>query len=815
MAEHLRHLLARSGAVVRPKSIQTIAAFLDAWAPMAKTPSALVQLLMNRALARQQPARFERVAEYPGVTRALVELFGQVSGSRLPDDIARLFAEVEAALAARGFAPRHARLQTTAERIANGDDPLPLAVLWHGFFKLSAGELLVVTALTKRTDFTISLPDWAGAERAREALLVGGFNELRIAPAKTSARTVLFRAATIEREVEEIARRILEQADRGRLFREVGVVLRSRDPYGPLVETTLARFGIPAHSYFIDSLASHPTVIFLSTLVRAAMLGWDHEVLLRALRMPVSGLGATLSGDELDFAMREKLPEKGWHESAGLSSREKLDAVEWARRLHALRTWLPSFAVEDRAGMDRVAAWRSSALALAGWDEALEATAVAFEGSGRVTLADFWRQVETVLALEPLRVSDARRNVVHVLDAYEARQWSLPIVFVCGLTERHFPKYHQEDPIVGDAILRKAGLDTAADREREERFLFDLATSGATVETVLSYPRFDEAGQNTLPSFFLPDLPVEDVEIVVRPAPGRTIPLPMSSHLHDEKLAERHRVLSAYAIDSYVQCPFKFFALRTLKLRERPKAPRDRLDFLLQGLILHDALAEWTRFPLLGEGALESAFDRLCSDKHVLQTYRTEAVRLELLRHFRAFTRDTQLGLGGWSTRVEEQFEFVLRQGLALRGRIDRMDIDSRNSAVVIDYKYSSTDKLKNRIEASASGEAVQAGLYLLAAERHFKMKPAGMLFCHVKKGVKWDGWHSGIAELREIGEARTDAAFRELAQNAEQTILRVHDEIVAGKIDVSPTDAAKCAWCEYRDICRVETIPRVEKAGA
>ncbi len=438
----------------------------------------------------------------------------------------------------------------------------------------------------------------AGSGASREALLEGGFDELRVEPAKTSATTSIFRAPTIEREVEEIARQILDAAGRGRPFREIGIVLRSRDPYGPLVLATLARFGIPAHSYFVDPLASHSTVLFLSTLVRAALAEWDHEVLLRALRMPASGLGATQAGDELDFAMREKLPAQGWHETAGLNSRDRLEGSEWAQRLRRLRAWNPELSVKDRAGWDRVKAWRSIAIAAAGWDAAIDATASAFEGLGRVSLAEFWKQVETVLALEPMRVPDARRNAVHVLDAYEARQWSLPLVFVCGLTERHFPKYHREDPIVGDAVLRRAGLDTAADREREERFLFDLAASRATVETVLSYPRFDEAGQNTLPSFFLPDLPVRDADQIVRPVPKYEIPRLRPTRLHDASLAERHRKLSASSIESYLQCPFKFFAMKTLRLTERPDAPRDRMNFLVQGSVLHEALAEWTRAPL-------------------------------------------------------------------------------------------------------------------------------------------------------------------------------------------------------------------------
>ncbi len=91
---------------------------------------------------------------------------GKSRGGRVPEDVGRLFAEVEDELSARGFSPRHARLRAVAERIATGDEALPPAILWHGFFKLSASESSLVSVLAPRTELTISLPEWPGAERA-------------------------------------------------------------------------------------------------------------------------------------------------------------------------------------------------------------------------------------------------------------------------------------------------------------------------------------------------------------------------------------------------------------------------------------------------------------------------------------------------------------------------------------------------------------------------------------------------------------------------------------------------------------------------
>jgi ATP-dependent helicase/DNAse subunit B len=802
MAEHLRHSLVRNGAAVRPKSIQTLAAFLDAWSPLAAAPAPLVQLCMERALDRVRAPRFAPVAEFPGVVRSLAALFEKISRGSMPDDVGRLFAEVERQLAAKGMAPRHARLAAAASRIADSNEPLPPHIAFDGFFNVSAGESALLAALAARTELTITLP-----EHAREA--IHGYDEIRIEPAPSDARTSLFTAATMEREIEEIARRILEEVARGRLFREIGIVLRVRDPYGPLVETTLARFGIPARAYFIDTVASHPAIQYRMTLIRSALAGWDHEPLLSALRMPASGLGATAAGDARDFEIRKQLPARGWANDLHADSR--LEPSEWASRLKRTRDWAPELAVEDRADLDRVRAWRSTAAALAAFDEAVDATALAFEGEGRMPLAAFWKQVENVLEQQPLRVPDARRNVVHILDAYEVRQWSLPLVFVCGLTERHFPQYHREDAIVGDLALRNAGLDTAADREREEHFLYKLATSRATEETVLSYPRFDEAGQSSLPSFFLKGAEPQAIDTKVRPLPARTVALAPYAPIQDERFAARASKLSASAIDSYVQCPFQFLMKKSLRLVERPKAPRDRLNVLLQGSIIHRAFAEWSDKPLLGTALLEQAFDTMCATERVPKTYRTEAVRLELLRHFESFLKDRTVQLG-WPSRVEESFEFELRPGLTLHGRLDRVDVSASGQALVIDYKYSAAGRLKDRIDESESGNQVQAGVYLLAAERALGLRPAGMLYCHVKKGVTWDGWQANIPGL-EVGEKRTETGVAEIARAAEETLLRVHADIAAGRVVVEPREDKPCVWCECRDICRVETMERVKTA--
>src|SRR5207248_10709571 len=138
---------------------------------------------------------------------------------------------------------------------------------------------------------------------------------------------------------------------------------------------------------------------------------------------------------------------------------------------------------------------------------------------------------------------------------------------------------------------KRIGLDTAADRREEERFLFEIATSRATERTILSYAQFDERGEETLPSFFLelggrtPTSPSAPLGAHKPDAGIRRGSPQLSIDPRSIGLAERHKNLSPTAIESFLQCPFQFFANKTLRLRRRPAEPRDRLDVLAQGRI--------------------------------------------------------------------------------------------------------------------------------------------------------------------------------------------------------------------------------------
>jgi RecB family exonuclease len=615
-----------------------------------------------------------------------------------------------------------------------------------------------------------------------------------------------------------------------------------------VLRTTLGRFGIPARFYFADRLGDHPVCRFLGGVLEALLSGWDHARLLEILQLPVSGIAATAAGDRLDFAMRKQIPGSGLGsdldalfatqpdgQAAELLIRLRgidhwrslaLRPPEWSARFQSLRELLPVSQPEDGVSHERLAVWRAQVCALDTFELAVEEAGAALGDGISLTLAEFWNAARGVVNRAPLRVPDLRRDVVHVMDVYEARQWQLPVVFLCGLLERQFPQYPRQNPLLGDAArlaLRGRGilLPTTADREQEERFLFQLAAGRATHHLILSYPEFNDKGEKSLTSVFLREFreqrhPQEQASRPVRPAPTRPPTRRRPSTIADpalrEFLAQRHARLSPSGIEQYLQCPFQFFGGKSLALRAAPPKPEDRLNQLVQGSILHDALAEMRRTGETAGVVFDRVFRAACRKEHVPDSYRTEAVRLELFRHLSAFAEDRSVALP-WISQVEEAFEFPVENGPAVRGRVDRMDIGPSGEALVIDYKHSGVQRLKERIKSTAAGDLVQAGLYLLAAERSLGLRPVGMLFCGLRKGVTWHGWHTSILGL-EVGERCSSAMLRELMETAMEKSRTAHASILAGNIAPRPADEDKCRYCDYRDICRVEVGQAAALAG-
>jgi ATP-dependent helicase/DNAse subunit B len=846
LAIHLQNRLAREGLALRGNAIQTLHGFVEAWcADLAEASDPVLAVVAAEALRRVSRPEFAGVAGMAGfhsqVARTVAEFASAGCGAarlkqtlaqaRLSGDaplahaFAEVHAEVERMLEGAGMALRARRLERAAERILAQGLPGVETIWLDGFHALPEPELRVVAALAAHADVTVTLAEAEAVEGLRQRLAGMGFGEERLPARRGAPARLLVRAASVEREAEEIARRILEQSAAGRPFRELGVIVRSAEIYVPVLRTTLERFGIPARFYFDQQLAEHPVARYLVAVLRALASGWDWRQTLAAVRL-APRFAASSAADRWDFAVREKIPGSGL---AGLKqlalecgaerllpALERMRALEeWQAFLLSPSDWAARFAeltslfrplVADP--VDRAAAfeYRAQAVAMDLFQKAASETAAALaavSGAHQLELGAFQSAFETVLARKPLRLPDERRNVVHVLPAFEAREWALPVVFVCGLVEKQFPQQNRPDPFFPESARRRlseAGIAvrTAEEFERDERALFDAAVSRATVLAVLSYPEFDARGERNLRSLYLEDPPLaEDTARAARPRPalvtaaasGQAIQAPALV----AALAARTARISPTALETYLHCPFQYFARQTLRLEDRPKPPEKRLDFLTCGIVVHNTLKRWYSQEGNIAALFEAEFAAVLEDKNVPLIYHTERLRNQIRDDLARFAADGRWRRGEFTSRMEEEFEFPFDETLSLRGKIDRLDIAADGRAYVIDHKYSNPATTRGKL---TDENLLQAPLYAMAARDKLGLPVAGVFYIGLKKEVKYAGWsEDGLLDSLPMPDDWLEAARRKA--------LGVVEEIRGGRVEPNPADAAKCRQCDYRDACR------------
>ena len=798
LEHHLRNQFAREGLVFRPSLISTLSHFIDELVPdVPQISEAGLHLLVEECVARCGRAEFARVADKQGfhgsLARTLQDLDTAGCGAerfaeRLPSApfcqaLLAVWRDVESEMRRRGFSARGRRLQLAAERATK-----IVSIGFEGFAQLSDAELRLMNAVSDEKSRVGMSADTAG---------------------RSACATV---ADNIEREADEVARRILIEWERGTPFREIGIVIRNRKAYEPVLRATLERFGIPARFYFDSPLLEHPVTRFITGLVDARLSGWEHERTLAALKLaPSTGVSAAM--DRLDIGVREQLPNRGIGKLLALAHSDEIltklleSSSAGVRDCPDPRDLFRPGKIKDGITWSAVEMYRSQAAAVKAFEQAIEecsAWCAAFERP--VPFAEYWRTLKTILRLTPLRVPDQRRNVVHALSAYEARQWDLPVLFVCGLIESEFPQRHPQNTFLPDTAiegLQKAGirLRTSADRNEEETFLFDSGIARAST-LYLSYPRVDGRGEPYVPSAFIGRVEtVEEPCRRVRPAP---LPAPekwkpASALVHPELLRifnEGHMKFSATALESYLQCPFQFFATKTLRLREFPPRPEDRLDFLIRGNVVHKTLAEW----FVARPPIEPLFDRIfresCLERNVPLGYRTEMWRHRLLQDLQRFvSKDTWPR--GAEVETEKQFAFDLGEGIGITGRIDRLERLPDGSAVVIDYKYSKAVNARKSIEDATK---LQAPIYLLAIERAFGLKPAAMVYYSLRDELKIHG-RGTVPGL----QTKLEPLTREWLDEAQVRIVESVRQLRAGRIVPAPASTEPCRYCDVRDVCRFE----------
>jgi ATP-dependent helicase/nuclease subunit B len=450
-----------------------------------------------------------------------------------------------------------------------------------------------------------------------------------------------------------------------------------------------------------------------------------------------------------------------------------------ARWLTDLRSAAPAALralADDAAGRQVLAALHLDGVAPSpAWQAAAAATPM--------LLADFTAWVDATLeAASFVPPAEAAASVV-ITPLANAVLRPFAAAVLAGCDEKRLGAASLPAPLLPDALAGRFGLVHAAERRERERMAFAqilrlprltlLRRSSENGEPLAASPLLDHAWQvrrrlaQPAPAEAPPALPC--VSVVCAPPPR---PAPAAA----QALPQR---LSASAVEALRACPYRFFALHVLGLRESPEFDTE-LEKRDYGTWLHAVLlrfhsqrpvydaAPTDRLRLLAAADAEQA--ALALDAAQLLPFR--AAFDGFASHYLAWLheRDAQ----GWRYEAGEQ---VLRSepaalgGMALEGRIDRIDAQGADGTrQLIDYKTGSAPALKAKLRepledtqlafyAAVLGPATPLrAMYLVLDERN---KPQELE--HLEVAASAEALIEGLAQ--DLTQLRAGAGMAALGQ--------------------------------------------------
>ncbi len=310
--------------------------------------------------------------------------------------------------------------------------------------------------------------------------------------------------------------------------------------------------------------------------------------------------------------------------------------------------------------------------------------------------------------------------------------------------------------------------------------------------------------------------------------------------------------LAPTALERYGNCPFSFFAKDVLRIEEMPEETPQirRLD---RGRMVHEALTRYYRDESERHGEKKTGGKSKANAEERIQEivarlWEENSAGLDYVSDgLREREADEISKMAAAVIRVEEEersrlssplrpsnFEWAFgresENGLSIpvqgdepllvRGRVDRVDVDSDASRfLVIDYKSGGADQVVKRIE---TGEHLQLPLYIDAVRNSLypgAVALGGLLLVikEIEDGTdakKTPGKTKGLV-LKEFEGAcymigRSHAAIDEERMEHLIETARERSAEFAGTIRrgiFAASGAAKCRNCDYGDICRYKPV--------
>ena len=320
--------------------------------------------------------------------------------------------------------------------------------------------------------------------------------------------------------------------------------------------------------------------------------------------------------------------------------------------------------------------------------------------------------------------------------------------------------------------------------------------------------------------------------------PKELVPAVLPPRVFPDSGIVLERSLSPSQIESWLECPYRWFAQRRLNVSslEEDFGPMERGNFC------HRVLERFYRsFQDRGHAKVNAG--------------NIEAARELMRATVRALLHDMhgeEPGSGRWvaSNRLEERemaqvgeelvefldyecqilpdfhpayFEYRFDEnnaveygGCSMVGTVDRIDVDDKGHAVIIDYKGSVNAAQEIAGKNAADPGKVQTRIYAQMVQRTLGLQLVGALYVSYGKAHRLAGaaddrvlesshlpgahgdtvWCRGVSSLQDGYESFDELSFQDMLDATEQLVAEAVTRMAAGAIAPCPANRDVCAWC-------------------
>ncbi len=381
------------------------------------------------------------------------------------------------------------------------------------------------------------------------------------------------------------------------------------------------------------------------------------------------------------------------------------------------------------------------------------------------------------------RLDDSSGGKIRVMDTLETRGMQFDKIVIVDFNETCVPSLKDCDLFLNSALRKSLNLPTLFDKKNlQKHYYYQLFKNSK--EIALSYIESETSKvSNMLLELNLHIEPIKDAYTLFAPSP-------LKDYQEEEIKAAipKDFSFSASSLNAFLTCKRRFYYHYMKRFKESPKDENNSAV----GSLLHELLKEAyekDKNPYALEERLiwlletrenitpKERLDTLIALKKIQAFYLKEKER------FKAKIKILDL---------EKSFETTI-QGVAFKGRIDRIDKTADNEIILLDYKFKNDLKLDNMsktqreglspIEIAQISTDYQMAIYAFALKNLGYKEPIKAFFYDLRKGE--------LLEEELTLQAKMDHLEFSL-------IPKLKQEIVFEKT----LEAKDCEYCSFKDMC-------------